>query len=136
MRATSGIFVAMCGLLCSGTAVDAHHSFSTEYDSSRTFTLKGAVSKIEWTNPHARFYVDVVDDNGKVTTWNMELASPSALTRNGWSSRSLKVGDQVTVKGYAARVAPNRGNARSVVLADGRSLFAGAADDNGPGAAQ
>ena len=136
MRTKFGILVAMFGLLCSGAALVAHHSFTTEYDGSKTFNLKGTVSKVEWTNPHVRFYVDVVDDSGKVMTWNLELASPSALARNGWTSRTLKAGDQVTVTGYAAKVAPNRGGARSVVLADGRSLFGGAADDNGPGAAQ
>jgi hypothetical protein len=136
MRTKFGVLVAMLSLLSSGGALLAHHSFSTEYDGSKTFNLKGPVSKVEWTNPHVRFYIDVVDENGKVATWNMELASPSALARNGWTSRTLKVGDQVTVQGYAAKVAPLRGNARSVVLADGRSLFGGAAEDNGPAAAQ
>jgi hypothetical protein len=136
MRTTFGVLVTMFSLLCSGGALVAHHSFSTEYDGAKTFNLKGTVSKVEWTNPHVRFYVDLVDETGKMVTWNMELASPSALARNGWTSRSLKVGEQVTVQGYAAKVAPYRGNARSVVLADGRSLFGGAADDNGPGAAQ
>jgi len=133
MKAKLGAFVACLSLLCSGAALVAHHSFSTEYDGTRTFKFKGTVSKVEWTNPHVRFYVDVVDETGKAVTWNMELASPSALARNGWTSRTLKVGDQVAVEGYAAKVAPNRGNARSVVTADGRSLFGGAADDNAPG---
>lgn len=136
MRTNFGVLVAVVSLLNSGGALVAHHSFSTEYEGSKTFNLKGVVSKVEWTNPHVRFYVDVVEESGKPATWNMELASPSALARNGWTSRTLKVGDQVTVQGYAAKVAPYRGNARSVVLADGRSLFGGAADDNGPGAAQ
>lgn len=135
MRTKFGILVAMFSLLCSGVGLLAHHSFSTEYDGTKTFNFKGTVSKVEWTNPHVRFYVDVVED-GKTNTWNMELASPSALARNGWTSRTLKVGDVVSVQGYAAKVAPNRGNARSVVTADGRSLFGGAADDNGPGASQ
>jgi hypothetical protein len=129
MRAKHAVLVASLSLLCSGAALIAHHSFTTEYDGTKTFNIKGKVSKVEWTNPHVRFYVDIVDDTGKVTTWNMEVASPSALARNGWTSRTLKVGDQVSVEGYAAKVAPNRGNARSVVTADGRSLFAGAADD-------
>ncbi len=76
----------------------AHHSFSTEYDGTKTFSVKGTVSKVEWTNPHVRFYVDVTDAAGKVMTWNMELASPSALARNGWTSRTLKVGDEVRSK--------------------------------------
>lgn len=119
-------------VLFSGAALVAHHSFSTEYDGTKTFKIKGKVSKIEWTNPHVRFYVDV-DESGKMVTWNMELASPSALTRNGWTSRTLKVGDEIAVEGYAAKVAPNRGNARAVTTADGRALFGGAADDNAPG---
>ena len=136
MRTKFGVLVAMLSLLSSGAALVAHHSFSTEYDGTKTFDFKGVVSKVEWTNPHVRFYVDVKDATGKVSTWNMELASPSALARNGWTSRTLKVGEQVAVQGYAAKVAPNRGNVRAVVTADGRSLFGGAADDNAPGTPQ
>src|SRR5215467_11552023 len=136
MSTRSGIVVAIFGLLASSTALVAHHSFTTEYDGSKTFNIKGTVSKVEWTNPHARFYVDTADETGKMVTWNMELASPSALARNGWTSRTLKVGDQVTVTGYAAKVAAYRGDARSVVLSDGRSLFGGASDDNRPDTAQ
>jgi uncharacterized protein DUF6152 len=130
MRTKFGFFVALFSLVGAGAAY-AHHSFSTEYDGTKTFEVKGTVSKVEWTNPHARFYVDI-NENGKVVTWNMELASPSALARNGWTSRTLKVGDEVTVKGYAAKVAQYRGDARSVITADGRSLFGGASDDGRP----
>jgi hypothetical protein len=135
MRTTFGILVAISSLMWSGAAL-AHHSFTTEYDGSKTFNIKGTVSKVEWTNPHARFYVDTADETGKMVTWNMELASPSALARNGWTSRTLKVGDQVTVTGYAAKVAAYRGDARSVILSDGRSLFGGASDDNRPDTTQ
>jgi hypothetical protein len=131
MKTKVAVLAALFSLLCSGGGLLAHHSFSTEYDAAKTFTFKGTVSKVEWTNPHVRFYLDVVED-GKTNTWNMELASPSALARNGWTSRTLKVGDTLSVQGYAAKVAPNRGNVRSVVTTDGRSLFGGAADDNGP----
>lgn len=136
MKGKIGVLLACLSLLGSGAGLVAHHSFSTEYDGTKTFKFSGAVSKVEWTNPHVRFYVDVKDEKGAVTTWNMELASPSALARNGWTSRTLKVGDQVSVEGYAAKVAPNRGNVRSVITADGRSLFGGAADDDAPGAAR
>jgi Family of unknown function (DUF6152) len=74
-------------LLQAGTLV-AHHSFSSEYDGQKTFKISGVVTKVEWTNPHVRFYVDVKDADGTVATWNLELASPSALLRNGWSSRA------------------------------------------------
>jgi hypothetical protein len=122
MRTKFAIFVALFSVIGAGAAY-AHHSFSTEYDGTKTFEIKGTVSKVEWTNPHARFYVDT-NENGKVVTWNMELASPSALARNGWTSRTLKVG--------AAKVAQYRGDARSVLTADGRSLFGGASDDGRP----
>ncbi len=127
------LLAALFTLIGSGAAL-AHHSFTTEYDGTKTFNIKGTVSKVEWTNPHVRFYVDTME-NGKTVTWNMELASPSALVRNGWTSRTLKVGDTVTVTGYAAKVAAYRGDARSVITADGRSLFGGASDDGRPDAA-
>jgi len=74
MRTKFGVLVTTFSLICSGGALIAHHSFSTEYDGNKTFNLKGTVSKVEWTNPHARFYVDLVDESGKMVTWNMELA--------------------------------------------------------------
>jgi outer membrane usher protein FimD/PapC len=82
------------------------------------------VTKIEWTNPHARFYVDVEDESGTVTNWNLELASPNVLTRNGWTRNALKAGDAVTVEGSKARSGANMANARTVTLADGRQVFA------------
>jgi len=135
MRTKLGMFATGVCLLCLGGVSGAHHSFSSEYDGTKTFKVNGVVSKVEWTNPHVRFYVDVNEADGKVTTWNIELASPSALSRNGWTSRTLKAGDKVTVDGYPGKVVPTRGNARSVLLADGRSLFAGTADDSDPAAA-
>jgi hypothetical protein len=130
MKRTLSVVVAAFAVVWSATAV-AHHSFSSEYDGEKTFKIRGVVSKVEWTNPHVRFYVDVKDAEGKVTNWNLELASPSALARNGWNSRTLKVGDEVTVEGYSGKAVATRGAARSVVVADGRSLFAGTADDAG-----
>lgn len=132
MKRTLGVVAAGLVLLWSGTAL-AHHSFSSEYDGEKTFKITGVVAKVEWTNPHVRFYVDVKESDGTLTNWNLELASPSALARNGWNSRTLKVGDTVTVQGYSGKAVATRGAARSVVVADGRSLFAGSADDpDGP----
>jgi Family of unknown function (DUF6152) len=132
MRTKLAVLFALLLLLASGSVPVAHHAFVSEYDGTKTFKISGVVSKVEWTNPHARFYVDVKEADGKLTNWNLELASPSALSRNGWTSRTLKVGDEVTVEGYSGKAVPTRGAARSVVVADGRSLFAGAADDAGP----
>lgn len=110
----------------------AHHSFAAEYDSSKPVTLKGSVTKMEWQNPHARFYVDVTDEAGKVTNWELELGSPNGLMRRGWTRNSLKPGDPVTVEGYLAKDGSKLANARNVTLTDGRKIFAGAAEDGGP----
>ena len=131
MRANLAILVAGAGLLLSAPAVFAHHSFAAEYDAAKPVELKGTVTKVEWTNPHARFYVDVKDASGKITNWNFELASPNVLTRNGWTRHSLKEGDVITVQGSRAKDGDNLANARSVVLADGKKVFAGSATDNG-----
>ena len=86
-------------LLPASAGVGAHHGFSSEYDEKKPLTLTGVVSKIEWMNPHARFYIDVKDASGKVTNWNFELASVNSLRRNGWTQFTLKVGDVVTASG-------------------------------------
>jgi len=101
----------------------AHHSFAAEYDADKPVELKGVVTRVEWTNPHARFYLDVKDETGQVTNWNLELASPNVLVRSGWSRTSLRIGDDVTVSGAQAKDGAKMANARAVVLADGRRVF-------------
>jgi hypothetical protein len=113
-----------------GAPVLGHHSFAAQYDSNKPVTLKGKVTKVEWTNPHARFYIDVKDAGGAVVNWNLELASPNYLKRAGWSSTSLKEGDEVTVEGSLARSGANMANAATVTFADGTKVFARSAADN------
>lgn len=132
MRAQLGILIAGIGLLVSAAPVLGHHSFAAEYDATKPVTLKGTVTKIEWTNPHARFYVDVKDDTGAIVNWNFELASPNVLVRNGWSRKSLSIGDLVTVQGSMAKDGSKMANARAVTLADGRRVFAGSSGGDGP----
>jgi len=110
----------------------AHHSFTAEYDSSKVRQFVGTVTKVEWTNPHARFYLDVKDEGGTVTNWNFELGSPLFLRKLGWKSESLKIGDQVSVEGYLAKDGAKMANARTVNLADGRKVFAGSSADGTP----
>ena len=130
MRVQSAVLSAIAAVLVAVVPLAAHHSFSVEYDANKPVSLSGAVTKIEWTNPHARVYVDATDAKGELRNWNLELASPSALARNGWSSRTLRVGDKVKVDGFEGRAQHTyRVNAKSIVLPDGRSLFSGAADD-------
>ncbi len=125
-------FLAMVGLVMSVASVAAHHSFAAQYDADKPVTLKGTVTKVEWTNPHARFYVDVKDDKGVVTTWNLELASPNVLIRNGWTRKSLTIGDEITVEGALAKDGSKMANARVVKLADGRRVFAGSSGGDAP----
>jgi len=132
MRGKLGILMAAAGLVISGGPVLAHHSFAAEYDANQPLTLKGTVTKIEWTNPHARFYLTVKDEKGALTNWNLELASPNALVRNGWTRQSLNIGDEVTVQGSAARDGSKMANARVVTLANGRQVFAGSSGGDAP----
>jgi hypothetical protein len=132
IRMISGmISLLACASLVIAAPVLAHHSFAGEYDSTKPITLSGKVTKVEWTNPHARFYLDVKGDDGATTNWNLELASPNVLKRQGWSSTSLKEGDVVTVEGSLARSGAKMANARLVTLADGSRVFARAAADGG-----
>jgi hypothetical protein len=131
MRAKLAILIAIAGILASALPVFAHHSFAAEYDAGKPVELKGVVTKMEWTNPHARFYLDVKDANGNVTNWNFELASPNVLSRNGWTRHSLKEGDVITVQGARAKDGSFLANARSVTLADGKKVFAGSATESG-----
>ena len=118
-------------LLLSGVAL-AHHSFTAEYDSAKVMQFTGTVTKVEWMNPHARFYIDVKSAQGSVTSWNFELGSPIFLRKLGWNQNSLKVGDQVSVEGYLAKDGSKMANARKIKLADGRNVFAGSSADGNP----
>ena len=128
------ILIAVAGFLLAALPVFAHHSFAAEYDSKAALTLKGMVTKVEWLNPHAYFYMDVKDDSGKVANWAIENGPPNMLYRQGWRKDSLKPGDMVTVDGFRAEDGTTTASARLVQLPDGRKVFSGSADDGGPGA--
>jgi hypothetical protein len=124
----SGVVAA--SLLASSVPLLAHHSFAAEYDRGRTITVNGTVERLEWTNPHARLYVNGKDETGKEQLWDFELGPPNGLMRNGWSRNSLKQGDKIVVEGYRSKLAQDGANARSVVMADGRKVFAGSSAEN------
>jgi hypothetical protein len=130
----TGLFAVAAFLVAVSTS--AHHSFSAEYDADRPVTLTGTVTVLEWTNPHARVYIDAADENGDVVNWDLELGPPTALMRQGWRRDSLVPGQRVTVEGFLHRSKPRIANARSVTLADGRRVFAGSSFDTQEGAPQ
>ena len=133
MNMKLAVLMAVAAVVGGGGRVLAHHSFAAQYDQTRPVEVKGTVTKVEWTNPHARFYIDAKNDRGEVTSWNFELASPNVLVRNGWKRTTLKIGEEITAAGYLARTGPPSGPrmaiAGAVTGSDGRKLFASAPTD-------
>ena len=121
MKFRLSVLVA-AGVVTLGLPALAHHSGAAVFDNTKKIDLTGVVTKMEWVNPHAHFFIDVKDRTGKVTNWNLELASPSILVRNGWKRNSIKEGDTVTVTGSQARDGSNFGIAQTIVFPDGRKL--------------
>ena len=99
-----------------------HHSFAAVFDATKPVEVTGTVTEVEWMNPHAWIHVDVENDNGEVEQWSFELGSPNGLIRRGWSRGTIKVGEEISVSGYLARDGSQRGNVRSVTLANGQQL--------------
>jgi len=131
MRALS--YVLAAGLVAAAAApVLAHHSFAAEFDATKPITLEGTVTKVEWANPHIWVYLDVKDDKGAAVPWQCEGGPPNTLTRNGWSSTSLKAGDAITINGVLAKDGSKTCNAQRVKLPDGRLVFAGSSGGDNP----
>lgn len=125
--------LAVTGVLLASVAASAHHSYSAEFDANKPVKLTGVVTKVDWKNPHALFYIDVTDEAGRVANWGWELASPTQLMRAGWTRNSMKVGDVVTVEGTLARDGSNHANTKAVVLnSTGKRLFAASSQDQTP----
>ncbi len=118
------LFAIGAGLILTSVPAFPHHSFAAEYDGTKPITLTGTVTKVEWMNPHARFYLDVKNDKGAVANWEFELGSPNGLMREGWTRNSLKIGDVVTVTGSLAKDGSRLANARKRHLS-GRYASAG-----------
>jgi hypothetical protein len=125
MKFKASVLLAALSVLAAAVPLLAHHSFAAEYDANKPVTISGTVTKVEWMNPHARFYVDVKEANGSVTHWNFELGAIPVLLKQGWRKDSLKAGDTVTVEGSRAKDGSTTANARTVKLPDGRRVFAG-----------
>lgn len=127
MKITAAVFVVGLGVFLAARPTVAHHAFAAEFDADKPVKLTGAVTRLDWTNPHAWIYVDIKDETGKVANWGFELASPNGLMRSGWTRFSLKPGDVVTIEGSRAKNGSNNANAQTVIVAStGQKLFSGA----------
>jgi hypothetical protein len=127
MRKTLAVWVwlSAIGLLNGAAPAAAHHGFAAEYDTAKTLKVTGTITKFEWTNPHAWFFVDVKNDDGTVTNWAFEMSSPNVLYRKGWTRTSLKPGDAVTVEAFRARDGSHNANAQAITMTStGEKLLA------------
>jgi hypothetical protein len=125
-EAMKHLLLVVCGAAVCAAHLSAHHSFAAEYDGNQPVTVTGTVAKIDWTNPHMHFCLDVTDPAGVVTQWKFEGCPPNMLVRQGWKRDvTLKPGDTVTVSGWKARNDPALGAAREVTFANGDKLNAG-----------
>jgi hypothetical protein len=132
-RLAGVVAVVVVGLLLAARPIVAHHAFAAEFDANKPIKLTGAVTKVDWRNPHTWFFIDVRDETGKVTNWRLEMGSPNGLLRLGWTRNSMKIGDIVTVEGSRARDGSNIANAQAIVLAStGQKLFAGSSRNEQP----
>ena len=126
------VVIAAVVAVAAGAQLVAHHSFAAQYDPTKAIRITGTLSKVEWTNPHTYFYLDVKETNGKVVTWGCEGASPTYLSRTGFKKGDVKIGDTLTVDGYPARDGSRLMDARRVTLADGRIVSGASPGDGGP----
>ena len=130
----SGVWWLLLAYSLLASALLAHHSFGAEYDATKPVTLTGVITKIDWTNPHSYFFIDVKDAKGNLANWKLEGYPPSVLSRTGWKKDvTMKVGDTVTVFGWHARDGSNWAHSRQVTFADGKKLFFGPPAGTGDG---
>jgi hypothetical protein len=131
-RNLGAVLAAGFGLFVVATPLVAHHSFAAEFDEKKPIKVTGVVKTVEWQNPHIWFYVNVKDESGKVTTWGFSGGPPGMLQRRGITRSILKPGDVIKVEGFRAKDGSNNASGGNVTFADGRKVFAGAAEDAVP----
>ena len=124
------VAVIICGLTVAALPLIAHHSVQAQFDRNKQKTLTGPVTKLDWINPHARFFMDVTDA-GKVTRWEVELSAPAMLMRRGWTRNALPIGKTVTVSGSAAKDGSNMIYGSTITLSDGKRVFSGNPEELG-----
>ncbi|MEO8256720.1 MAG: DUF6152 family protein [Acidobacteriota bacterium] len=114
------------------TPIQAHHAFAAEFDADQPITLRGAVTRVEWINPHTWIHITVKSADGKSTEWMIEGGTPNTLLRRGVDKNSLPAGTEIVVDGYRAKNGSNRANGRDITLPNGRKLFVGSSGTGAP----
>ncbi len=110
----------------------AHHSFAAEYDNTKPVKVSGTLTRVEWTNPHIWFYLDVKDDKGAVASWAFSGGPPGVLQRRGIPKSVLKIGETIVVEGFRARDGSNNASGGTVTFTDGRRVFTASNEDTLP----
>ena len=129
---TTALAAGALAAFAATTPVRAHHAFAAEFDAGQPVTLRGAVTKVEWINPHTWIHLDVKDSSGKVIEWMIEGGTPNTLLRRGVDKNSLPAGTEIVVEGYRAKNGTNRANGRDLTLPNGRKLFLGSSGTGAP----
>ncbi len=119
--------------LVAATAATAHHSFAVQYDETKPITIRGWVTKVEWTNPHVYFYMDVEDENDQISEWAFEMVAPIVLERRGWNRNTLKIGEDVEVEGFLARDGSNLASAAALLIVQTGQRYSGTITQQLPG---
>ena len=128
------LFVGLvAGLQLAAARIDAHHAFAAEFDAEQPIKLQGTLAMVEWVNPHAWLYIDVTDESGNTTRWNIEMGSPNSLIRRGITQDYLPIGSVVIVEGYRAKDGSTTANSQSVTMPDGRGFYTGSPNTGAPG---
>jgi hypothetical protein len=131
MRRVTGCLILLSCLIVSAAPLMAHHAFATEFDAKKPVTMKGTVTKIDWTNPHVWFYLNVKTESGAIENWGFEMGGPNALRNQGWTRDTMKIGDEVIVDGSLAKNGSKNANAKSLTMAStGKKLGAASSQGN------
>lgn len=132
LRKTTFVLLALAVGLAAAVPVIAHHAFGAEFDPNRPVILRGAVTKVEWVNPHAWIHIRIEKEDGTEEDWMVEAGTPNTLLRRGFTKKSLLPGTEITVDGYQSKDRTNKANGRDVTFPDGRKLFMGSSGTGAP----